>query len=259
MNKQTEKELSELKGSIEVRNPEILKEIVQFFQKVITLAINLENIDTNMSPRLVLGEEPVETDSSKTREYDRPTIYISLARRAPTGVNNNTMVDLFSNNLISGIPKFDRVVRKKIIDENGTVEEYDVLSSLFKTDNEIILSLKTKTVKEQLTLLPLLERALNLYSQPVKPYFVDVCGIKNIETLTRKDNTSFETAKITFQLRILEQVTFDDTYILKGFEILGNDEDFQGIITNTGKIDETGNWTDNVTKEYDEYFGIKNN
>lgn len=254
MDKATQNQLDDLKGTIEVRNPDILKEIVQFFQKVITIGISLENIDTNMTPRLVLGEEPVETDSAKSREYDRPTIYITLVRRAPTGVNTHTLTDLFSNNLISGTPKFDRLVKKRVIHEGGELEEYDVISSMFKTDNELTLSLKTKTVKEQLTLLPLLERALNLYSQPVKPDFIDVCGIKNIETLTRKDATSFETAKITFQLRVQEQVIFDETYILRGFEILANDSEFQGIITNTGRIDESGNWIDNVVEEYEEYF-----
>lgn len=254
MDKKTTEELAKLRADIEFKNPHILRDIVSFFQKVIVLAIGLENIDAKLTPRLVLGEENVETESSITRNYDEPVVYLTLKRRAPTGINENTLKDLFSNNLVSGIPKFERAVKKVVISDSGETEEYNVSGTMFKTDNELCLSLKTKTVKEQLTLLPVMERALNIYSQIVKPDFIDVCGVKNIETESKKDKTDFETARITFQLRVIEQVIFDDTYILKGFEILAQDSEFEGISSNSGRIDENKNWIDNVTEEYSEYF-----
>ncbi|MGL6099127.1 MAG: hypothetical protein ACRC0G_05855 [Fusobacteriaceae bacterium] len=254
MDKKTKKDLEELRSLITFKNPNILKNIVEFFQKVILLSVELEGLDRNLTPRLVLGEEPNEVDSSKTLEYERPIMYLTLVRRMSTGVNNDTLKDLFSNNLMSGIPKFDRKVLKTIKGENGEEdEEYCILESMTKTDNELCLSLKTKTVKEQLVLLPMLERALNIYSQIVKPTYIDVCGVKGIVTEAKKDATDFETARILFQLRVVETVTVDDTYILKGFEILGNDSEFGGIGNNSGKIDESNNWVDNVTAEYEEF------
>ncbi|MGL5715862.1 MAG: hypothetical protein ACRCX2_22785 [Paraclostridium sp.] len=253
MDKKTQKELDQLRSTIEFTNPNILKNIVQFFQKVILLSVELEGLDKTLTPKLVLGEEPNEVDSSKTLDYERPMMYLTLVRRASTGVNNDTLKDLFSNNLMSGIPKFDRKVAKIEKDEEGNEEEYYILESMTKTDNELCLSLKTKTVKEQLVLLPMLERALNIYSQIVKPTYIDVCGIKSIKTETKKDASDFETAKIFFQLRVVETVLVDDTYIIKGFEIIGNDSEFAGVTTNSGQIDENNNWVDNVTAEYGEF------
>jgi hypothetical protein len=254
MTNETRLKLNELRKEIDFKNPKILEDIMIFFQKVIVLAVSLEEVDEKLIPRLVLGEEPVDLDSSKTREYTQPIMYLTLTRRASTGVNDRTLTDLFSNNLISGIPKFDQMVKKRVDEEDGTYEEYDVVSTMFKTDNELCLSLKTKTVKEQLTLLPVLERALNIYSQIVKPTFIDVCGVKNIATEPKKDETDFETAKITFQLRAVEQVVFDDTYIVRGFEIISKDLEYEGIKTNSGQIDESGKWIDNVNEEYEEFF-----
>ncbi|MGL4988287.1 MAG: hypothetical protein ACRC5F_03460, partial [Cetobacterium sp.] len=214
MDKKTQRLLDDLKTTIEFKNPNILKNIVQFFQKVILLSVELEGLDKSMTPKLVLGEEPSEVDSSKTLDYEGPVMYLTLVRRASTGVNNDTLKDLFSNNLMSGIPKFDRKVLKTITDEHGNEEEYMVLESMTKTDNELCLSLKTKTVKEQLVLLPMLERALNIYAQIVKPVYIDVCGVKGISTEVKKDAADFETAKILFQLRVVETVTVDDTYII---------------------------------------------
>ncbi|MGL6098608.1 MAG: hypothetical protein ACRC0G_03170 [Fusobacteriaceae bacterium] len=254
MDKKTKKQLEDLRTSITFNNPNILKNIVEFFQKVILLSVELEGLDRTLTPRLVLGEEPNEVDSSKTLEYERPVMYLTLVRRMSTGVNNETLKDLFSNNLMSGIPKFDRKVVKRIEgQEDEEDEEYEVLESMTKTDNELCLSLKTKTVKEQLVLLPMLERALNIYSQIVKPSYVDVCGVKSVSTKPKKDATDFETANIFFQLRVIETVTVDDTYILKGFEIIGNDSEFSGVTGSNGKIDENNNWVDNITTEYEEF------
>lgn len=243
-----EEALEKLRDQFQVENPNVLYTIIQYFQKIIQLGMTMENIDKKLTPKLMLGEESNEKDSSKTLDYKGPIISLTLERRAPTGINASTVTDLFSNNLISGAPKFERTI---VQTKKG--EEYPVKISTYSTDNELCLTLKTKTVKEQFQLLPVLERSLNLYSQVIKPNCIDVCGIKGIKTEEKKDDTDLETAKIFFQLRVAEMITVDDTYLLKGFEILTG-LNLSEIHSASGGFDETGKWTDNETKEYEEFL-----
>lgn len=252
LNDKIQSELEKLRNQIVVQNKNILESIIKFFQASILLAINLETVDKKLTPKLILGEESKEKDSSKTLEYIQPILSISLTKRAPTGINDSTVKDLFSNNLISGRPKFDRKYIVKEVD--GKEQDYEIKEAMFRTDNELCLTLKTKTVREQFILLPLIERALNIYCKFHMPNIVDVCGIKEITTEIKKDDTDLETAKIRYQLRITETVLIDETYLLKGFEIISHDGLLEGIVTNTGKIDENENWKDNVTEEYVEEF-----
>lgn len=245
LSKEVIEKLEDLRNEFHFENPNSLSDIISFFQKVILLAIAIEKIDKKITPRLILGEEKIEKDSSKTLSYEQPTISITLTKRSPCGTNEASTRELFKNNLISGKPKFDITYKVK----KNTDEEIPLIKALVVTDNELCLILKTKTVKEQLILLPILERALNIYSEVVKPIFVDVCGIKNIITEERKDDISLETAKIYFQLRVKETVIFDKSILIKGFTIANGEE----VFTNSGKIDELGKWKDNVTDDYENF------
>ncbi|MGL5716473.1 MAG: hypothetical protein ACRCXX_14150 [Cetobacterium sp.] len=241
-------DLDNLRKQFQVNNSNILYTVVQFFQKAIQLGMSMENIDKKLMPKLILGEESKEKDSSKTLDYTGPIVSITLERRAPTGINASTMTDLFHNNLIAGTPKFHTETTK---DVDG--EDYEVQLTSYSTDNELLLTLKTKTVKEQFTLLPIIERSLNIYSQKIKPDCIVVCGVKNIKTEEKKDDTDLETASIHFQLRVVETITVDDTYLLKGFEILTGIKIGEAT-TSSGGFDETGTWVDNETKEFTEFF-----
>lgn len=241
-------DLDELRGQFQVNNPNILYSMIQFFQKAIQLGLAMENVDKKLMPKLMLGEEDKEKDSSKTLEYTGPILSITLERRAPTGINASTVTDLFHNNLIAGTPKFQTDIQK---DKEGA--DYMVQLTSYSTDNEILLTLKTKTVKEQFTLLPIIERSLNIYSQKIKPQCIVVCGIKNIKTEEKKDDTNLETAKIYFQLRVTETITVDDTYLLKGFHLLTG-IDLSQVSASSGGFDETGGWVDNETEDFTEFF-----
>jgi hypothetical protein len=231
------------------KNPNILSDVIVHFQDLMEYAFHVEGIEENMQPKMILGEENVDNESEKTRTYEQPVLSITLSKRMSCGTNDKSLTGLFHNNLIAGVPKFIHKV-KKIEDEEIEFEQ-----GVFFTDNELCLTLKTKTVKEQIVLINLIERALNIYSATIRPDFVVVCGIKEIKTESKKDSINFETAKIYFQLRLKEIVNIDRLFLLRGFKIFtGQDKEIE---VSNGKLDKEGNWQDNVVAEFEQFNKIK--
>ncbi|MGL5714995.1 MAG: hypothetical protein ACRCX2_18410 [Paraclostridium sp.] len=222
-------------------NPEILLNIIEELQKVIKYAIIVEGVDQSLVPKLILGDEPDDVESNKTQTYEKPVLSVSLSRRMSAGTNERTLTKLFDNNLIAGTPKYIRKVKGEpdMFGEQENLYEQGV----YFTDNELCLTLKTKTVKEQLKIINILERALNIYARQLIGNFIVVCGIKEINTEEKKDNKKFETAKILFHMRLKEIVNMDSLSLIRGFQIFTSNENILDIYS--GKIKEDGTWEDN--------------
>lgn len=195
-------------------NKNVLLDVIENLQRVIDFAFELELDLKELKPKLVLGETKEDDQSNKTLAYDNPTLYISLKKRAYSGSLGRTTHELFQGNLASAVPKFE----KKIYLDKDDNENY-IYKAVIQTDNELLLRLKTKTIKEQLTIVNILERALNVYCRKILNSFISFCAIKDIEADKNQDKDEMYTTNIKFQLRLNEELEVDDTYLLKAFSV----------------------------------------
>lgn len=199
-------------------NKNVLLDVINNLQRVIDFAFEIElDLKTN-KPKLVLGEIKEDEQSNKTLVYDTPTIYITLKKRAYSGSLGRTSHELFQGNLASAVPKFEK---KVYLDKNDN--ENFIYKSVIQTDNELLLRLKTKTIKEQLIIINILERALNVYCRKILSGFISFCAIKEIETEKSQDKDEMYTSNIKFQLRLNEELEIDDTYLLSAFSVYCGD------------------------------------
>ena len=195
-------------------NKNILLDIIQDLQNVIEFAFEIELDIKDYKPKLVLGEDKSDEQSNKTLNYESPHIYITLKRRSYSGSLGKTSYELFQGNLASAVPKFEK---KIYINVEG--EEDFIYKSVIQTDNELLLRLKTKTIKDQLIIINILERALNVYCRKILNKYISFCAIKDIESEKEQDKDGMYTAEIKFQLRLNEELEVDDTYLLKAFSV----------------------------------------
>lgn len=207
-------------------NENILHNLIENIQDNINFAFLIEKNKDRINPKLILSEDFEDIESNKTIEYKQPILYISLKKRSPVSSNESNSNKTFAHsNIISGIPRFI----KKEKDQNGNFYEY----SLMSFDNSFQLILFTKTIKEELEVLNILERSLNIYSNIIKPEYVIASGITSIETKDKKTKEQLTKTIISFEVRTKEVVKIDKNYILKGYKIFTNEfETGSGEIVN---------------------------
>ena len=226
--------LDKFAGVYELRSPKPLLEIVQFLQSLLEFSFTIDSYEK--TPKIILGEEKDEEDNTRTREYKQPFLFIKLLKRGYAPVND-TNKKLFKNSevLLASTPTMYSTCEDKIIDENG--KERDILykTGVFYSDNEFILTLKTKNLIEQYNIINTLEKTFNIYAKHFFSNLILASGITKIECTELKDKDDLKTANIYFQLRLKEIVNFDDTYLLKAFKIFaGISEDEQIFIDGSG-------------------------
>ena len=208
----------DFQSSYKFDNKNILLDVIDNLQKVIDFAFEIELDLKKNKPRLVLGEIKEDEQSNKTLIYDNPTIYITLKKRAYSGSLGRSTHELFQGNLASAVPKFEK---KIYLDENN--DENFIYKAVIQTDNELLLRLKTKTIKEQLIIINILERALNVYCRKILKSFISFCAIKEIITEKSQDKDEMYTSDIKFQFRLNEELEVDDTYLLSAFSVYCGD------------------------------------
>lgn len=211
-------------------NENVLHEIVNSIQENIKFAFLIErHKERELIPKLFLSEDFEDIDSNKTHQYNQPLIYISLKKRVPVSTNPRNNNNTFGHsNIISGMPKFFKQYQ-----EDGAIYE----SALMNFDNQFELVLLTKNIKEQLEVLNILERALNIYSNIIKSNTIAVAGITSIIGEGKKTSDNLTKTVINFEVRTNEIVKIDKNYILKGYRIYT--DEFE---TGSGEIKNDKEW-----------------
>jgi hypothetical protein len=213
-------------------NENILHNLIETIQTNINFAFALESDKKEkLFPKLVLSEDYEDIASNITHSYKQPNIYISLKNRSPISEDQSNKFKTFSHsNIISGIPRFYK--REQIDDKI-----YEYANMCF--DNRFELILLTKNIKEQLELINILERALNIYSNIIKSNYIIASGITSIQSSAKKTDDSLTKTIITFEIRTTEVVTIDKNYILTGYKIFTNE-----LTTGSGEINDNNEWED---------------
>lgn len=199
----------------------ILFDTIEEIQKILDFAFYLKGY--NNTPQLILDEDVSEEENTKTKPYKQPLLFISLNKRAYAPMDSNSK-KLFTHaeELLASVPTVYK--RYEYYDEI-TKQKIPFKSLIFRSDNEFTLTLKTKTVKEQLEIINILEKSLNVYSRLFHSEFINHLGISKIEKKERKDKNELKVAVIYFQVRLNEVIAFNDTYLLEAFRIFSGRED----------------------------------
>lgn len=212
-----EKYINQYKGSYKFYHETIIWELVNEVQKYIDFAFKIENHEKNIIPRLILAEDPNDQDSNLTKTYIRPALYISLEKRNPFSADPSNMNKTFvHNNLISGVPRYSKVVQGET---NDIKYEYSTMNY----DNQFKMVLITKTVKEQMKIINILERALSVYSSFLRNGPIIACGITSIASDCKKLKNETVKTTITFQMRTRELLKIDKNYIIEGYKIYSHE------------------------------------
>lgn len=201
-----------------MHNPNILSNVIQFLQTLLEFSFTIDQYE--QIPKIFLGDENDEIDNNQTREYTQPIIFINLLKRAYAPMND-TNNKLFNNTevILASTPTLYKSQVKIYNDENGEEQKIIYKTGIFRSDNEVLLTLKTKTLFEQYLIINTLEKTFNIYAKSFHNKYIQASGISKIECESTKDKDSLQTAKIYMQFRLNELVDFNDTYLLKAFNI----------------------------------------
>lgn len=196
--------------------PNILLDAMDELQRLVEFAFI---INKEISPVIILGEEKHEKDTTKSLPVEDGLIYINLNKRCyHTSTDTNATV-LFNNEgvLLAGKPSFSNSTRLE--HRKDLSEEIPIRKELFYSDNEFIFTVKTNTLKQQLKIINILEKSLNVYSHRITKPFVVVCGISHIETEPLNDKDELRTVKIYFHMRLKEECEYNNYYLIEAFKI----------------------------------------
>ena len=119
--------------------------------------------------------------------------------------------------MLAGKPTFSNSTRLE--HRKNLPEEVPIRKELFYSDNEFIFTVKTNTLKQQLKIINILEKSLNVYSHRITKPFVVVCGISHIETEPIGDKDDLRTVKIYFHMRLKEECEYNNYYLVEAFKI----------------------------------------
>lgn len=210
--------LEKYNGAYTLHSPKPLLEVVQFLQSLLEFSFTIDSYDK--TPKIILGEEKDEEDNTKTREYKQPLLFIKLLKRGYAPVDDDSR-KLFKNSevLLASTPTMYSTCQDEVENPDGTKNSLIYKTGFFYSDNEFILTLKTKNLMEQYNIINTLEKTFNIYAKHFFHTLILASGITKIECKELKDKDDLKTANIYFQLRLKEIVKFDDTYLLKAFNI----------------------------------------
>lgn len=252
--------LDKFSGIYKHHNKNILWNTIEFIQTLLEFSFKVEQHD--IIPKFYFGEEKEEDDTTKTKIYEKPLIFLKLNKRCYAPVNDENR-KLFTNSevLLASFPVMQHTMEHKIQKDDGTIIKHPYKTSIFYSDNEFLLTLKTRTLKEQYEILNILERTFNIYAKKLYPDMMLACGIVRMESKELKDKDDLKTMNIYFQMRLKEMVDYDNTYLLKAFYIFSGKEDIFEIDGSDGNfepIKDVNHFPSNKSKikHEDEYVSI---
>lgn len=228
MNEKKQKQLQSLidkyKDTYQFEEKNVLWVLTNEIQKLIEFAYMLEGKNV---PKIFLGDDVNERQNETTREDDPIQIFLKLTKRCyyntPTEEGDrNTKMFKSSGVIFSSFPTLQHEYLERV---NG--EDVPVTEGVFWSDNEFILYLKTKTIKEQFQSINLLERTFNVFGKKFIKENVQAFGIANIEIEEKKDKDSMETAKIHFHIRVQEKTKHSKEFIIEAIKIIADIDDEQ--------------------------------
>lgn len=249
--------LDKFAGIYQHHNKNILWNTIEFIQTLLEFSFKVEQCES--MPKFYFGEDKAEDDTTKTKIYEKPLIFLKLNKRCYAPVNDENR-KLFANAevLLASFPTLQHTLERDIEQPDGTIIKHPYKSSIFYSDNEFLLTLKTKTVKEQYEILNILERTFNIYAKKLYPDMMLACGIVRMESKELKDKDDLKTMNIYFQMRLKEIVDYDNTYLLRAFYIFSGKEDIFEIDGSIGNFEEIKdvNYFPTNKKNEDEYVSI---
>ena len=198
--------------------------MVEEIQQLIEFAFMVEGKEV---PKMMLGDDKNELKNESTRPDDPIQIFIKLTKRCYYNTNTehgdkNTKMFQSSEVILASYPTLQDFYPLKIDNE-----EIDTTRGVFWSDNEFLISLKTKTLKEQMEIINLLERTLNIVGKKFIKEDIQAFGIAKIEIEKKQDGDEMETAKLYFHIRVQEGVLFNKPFILEAVNIICKDDDDQ--------------------------------
>lgn len=233
--KKIKKYLKEFSGIYKPHAENVLWNAIEFIQTLLEFSFLVDEYEN--TPDFYLGEDYKEEDNTKTKTYKKPMIFLKLNKRCYAPVNDENR-KLFANTeiLLASFPNLFHDTVKEIKNDDGTITKHPYKTGLFYSDNEFLLTLKTKTLKEQYEILNILERTFNIYAKKLYPDMMLACGIVRMESKELKDKDSLKTMNIYFQMRLKEIIDYDNTYILKAFYIFSGKDDIFEIDGSEGNF-----------------------
>lgn len=235
LNEEKKKKLQELiekhKDTFVFHRPNILVDLVDEIQKLLEFAFLIEQYPF---PKIILGDDIKENDTTKSLDSDNGQIFIKLNKRSYHTQSESDNQRMFQSEkvILASSPKFSNSIRLQ--ERDGIKEEIPIREEMFFSDNEFIFTLKTKTLKQQFEILNILERTLNIYVKRISENFVSVSGISEIKSVPRKDKDELETLEIHYQFRLKEISIYNRYYLLEAFRIAyGKFEDDKEVYRDT--------------------------
>ena len=235
LNEEKKKKLQELiekhKDTFVFHRPNILVDLVDEIQKLLEFAFLIEQYPF---PKIILGDDIKENDTTKSLDSDNGQIFIKLNKRSYHTQSESDNQRMFQSEkvILASSPKFSNSIRLQ--ERDGIKEEIPIREEMFFSDNEFIFTLKTKTLKQQFEILNILERTLNIYVKRISENFVSVSGISEIKSVPRKDKDELETLEIHYQFRLKEISIYNRYYLLEAFRIAyGKFEDDEEVYRDT--------------------------
>ena len=235
LNEEKKKKLQELiekhKDTFVFHRPNILVDLVDEIQKLLEFALLIEQYPF---PKIILGDDIKENDTTKSLDSDNGQIFIKLNKRSYHTQSESDNQRMFQSEkvILASSPKFSNSIRLQ--ERDGIKEEIPIREEMFFSDNEFIFTLKTKTLKQQFEILNILERTLNIYVKRISENFVSVSGISEIKSVPRKDKDELETLEIHYQFRLKEISIYNRYYLLEAFRIAyGKFEDDKEVYRDT--------------------------
>lgn len=201
---------------------DILWYLIDQIQELLEFAFMVEG---EKIPEIILGDDSNERVNEKSRQDDASKIFIKLTKRCyynsqTEDGDRSTKLFKSSGVILASYPTLQCETVAKI---NG--ENIPTVQGMFWSDNEFLISLKTKTIAEQFRIINVLERTLNVLGKKFSKLGIQVFGIANIEVPEKKDKDNLETAKIYFHIRVQEKVIHNKEFIVKAIQIIAEDND----------------------------------
>src|SRR5574343_1267243 len=126
-----------------IENPNDILDFITSFDLAIKRQSKFENLNENLIPKLYIGENKKFKNNIENDVYDRPIMTFNIKQRGPASLSNS---EFFIPPHQHGFTEFNNY-------------------SLKRKDNQIKITIRTKSQTEQLFLIGFLERVCDLQKQ----------------------------------------------------------------------------------------------
>ena len=176
-----------------IENPNDILDFITSFDLAIKRQSKFENLNENLIPKLYIGENKSFKENIKNDIYDRPIMTFNLKQRGPASLSNS---EFFIPPHQHGFTEFNNY-------------------SLQRKDNQIKITIRTKSQTEQLFLIGFLERVCDLQKQVFSAQKTQYVATEIEETI-QKDYYIFHfymNCRTTIFASVRNDLVFDNAII----------------------------------------------